>query len=66
MGEIFIVLFEDLMPQNFAYSAITHENRGGGLAQCPRPRFLRVMMSKKKFMSNDQVIMRNNLRNQGD
>ena len=32
MGENFIALFEDLMPQNFAYSAITHENQGGGLA----------------------------------
>ena len=30
MGEKFIVLFEDFMPQNYAYSAITHENLGGG------------------------------------
>ena len=44
-GEKFVVMFEDFMPQNYAYSAITHENRGGG---CP-PRFLCVMMSKKEI-----------------
>ena len=32
MGEKIIALSEDLMPQNYAYSAITHENQGGGLA----------------------------------
>ena len=33
MGENFIALFEDFMPQNSPYSAITHEleNRGEGL-----------------------------------
>ena len=29
MGENFIALFEDLMPQNFAYSAITMKIEGG-------------------------------------
>ena len=30
MGEKIIALSEDFMPQNYAYSAITHENPGGG------------------------------------
>ena len=39
MGEKFTALSEDFMPQNYAYSAITHENRGGGLA--PSSKFVR-------------------------
>jgi len=46
MGENFIALSEDFMPQNYAYSAIMHETQGGG---CPPPRFLCVMMSKKEI-----------------
>ena len=47
MGEKIIVLSEDFMPQNYAYSAITHENRGGGAD--PPPQLLCVMMSKKEI-----------------
>jgi len=39
LGQNFIALSEDFMPQNYAYSAITHENQGGRLA--PSSKFVR-------------------------